>query len=230
MKTSSQVLTISTPVRLTTPGWLDADLSSAVKAGERDSSVDALKEWVPNHLPVPERGFNNDEEVAVLHRVARTRTPEGDERAEYLARYGNDAIWHRHLEQWQQTVGAEQAKMGASLLNAAIKMSTELGREVKAMVRRPRPYVHDPSLRLAVPRPPAESMSWPSGHTCRAYAAATVLSHLMPERKGVFMSDAAEMAFSRVYGGAHYPSDTVAGAWLGSLVGNWMIRTFMHSI
>jgi len=60
-------------------------------------------------------------------------------------------------------------------------------------------------------------MSFPSSHTAAAVAAVAAFDGLVPS--GVLRGLAAVTAFSRLYLGVHFPSDVVAGAGLGRLLG-----------
>lgn len=59
--------------------------------------------------------------------------------------------------------------------------------------------------------------SFPSGHTTTAFAAAVALGILMPRFRVVWWTIGAAVAMGRVATGSHFPSDVVAGAWLGSI-------------
>lgn len=61
----------------------------------------------------------------------------------------------------------------------------------------------------------AKFASFPSGHTATSFAAATVFGVLWPRGRVVFVALAALIALSRITGGAHYPSDVIAGACVG---------------
>lgn len=64
------------------------------------------------------------------------------------------------------------------------------------------------------------SPSFPSGHTASAAAFATAVAMEAPPRVTVPVAVAAlGVAFARVYTGAHYPGDVLAGAALGSAAG-----------
>ena len=63
------------------------------------------------------------------------------------------------------------------------------------------------------------STSFPSGHAATAAAAACALLIVAPTFAPAWIAMALVMAASRVYVGAHYPSDVLAGAGLGVLVG-----------
>ncbi len=64
----------------------------------------------------------------------------------------------------------------------------------------------------------AEFQSFPSGHSAMAFAVATVLWTLWPRHVAAYYLVALLVAAARVLGGAHWPSDAVAGAALGVAV------------
>jgi membrane-associated phospholipid phosphatase len=84
---------------------------------------------------------------------------------------------------------------------------------VKRVAGRPRPE----SVPLLVRR--QRTGSFPSGHAATAAAAACALLGADPQLALVWIAMAAAMAASRVYVGVHWPSDVVAGAGLGLVVG-----------
>jgi undecaprenyl-diphosphatase len=67
--------------------------------------------------------------------------------------------------------------------------------------------------------------SFPSGHANTAFSAAALLSILFGGWFWLGYGAAALVAYSRVYVGAHFPFDTLAGAVLGMVVvyGVWLI-------
>jgi membrane-associated phospholipid phosphatase len=59
------------------------------------------------------------------------------------------------------------------------------------------------------------ALSFPSGDVSHAFAWATSLSIVLPAGRFAWFMLAIEVIFERIAEGAHYPSDTVAGAALG---------------
>ena len=84
---------------------------------------------------------------------------------------------------------------------------------LKNTVERLRPFVQNPEVIPAI-KPPT-SYSFPSGHSCSSFAAATVL--IVRDKKfGIpAIIIASLIAFSRLYNYVHFPSDVLGGILLG---------------
>ncbi len=97
---------------------------------------------------------------------------------------------------------------------------------IKEATARPRPFAVLPHARLLVPEP--GSFAFPSGHTTSAFAAASgavlaarkLLGRVPPWGWGM-LALAAAISYSRVYVGAHWPTDVAAGVVLG-LTSGWV--------
>ncbi len=88
----------------------------------------------------------------------------------------------------------------------------------KQLFRRRRPLIHNvPPIRIhRIPTSP----SFPSGHSASAAAFATAIALETPKRVALpVLGLAASVAFSRVYTGAHYPGDVLAGIFSGVVSG-----------
>lgn len=96
---------------------------------------------------------------------------------------------------------------------------------LKHLVSRPRPYtVVEGLIPLLTSGDPN---SFPSGHTCAAFASASAWCRTLPRRwmKIVAVVMAALMGFSRLYVGVHFPTDVLAGMAVGIFCGwlAWLI-------
>jgi undecaprenyl-diphosphatase len=107
--------------------------------------------------------------------------------------------------------------VGIAVLTAvATFVADSLALGVKDLTNRPRPFEAHPQIH---PLYVVHSSSFPAGHAATAFAGAALLSFLAPRLAPAFVALAALIAWSRVYDGVHYPSDVLAGAVLGALVG-----------
>jgi len=131
-------------------------------------------------------------------------------------------------------------KARAMLLSLAIVIAvsnTVVSDTIKKIVNRPRPRDSLPDLRvvdlqpstfrfLSIFKPPVVTPSmpgssdlaghsFPSGHTINNFSAAMVFTLFYRRRGWLYFIPAALVAYSRVYVGAHWPSDVVTSAFLG---------------
>jgi undecaprenyl-diphosphatase len=90
-------------------------------------------------------------------------------------------------------------------INYAVKLA--VGRERPLIEEHP-PLGHAPS-----------KLSFPSAHATSSLAGATALRRVAPKAQGALYGLAAGICISRPYLGMHYPSDVLAGALLGLVVG-----------
>ncbi len=152
-------------------------------------------------------------------RFMRTRghTPAVERAAQLIAKSGeNGYLWFG--------IGLAGAALDAPrrkqwLASAAIgPAAIGLNFGIKLMVKRPRPTLEGlPPLGGA-----PSSLSFPSAHATASFAAATAMSRFAPELKPALFGAATTMAVTRPYLGMHYPSDVVAGALLGSVLGRFV--------
>lgn len=93
---------------------------------------------------------------------------------------------------------------------------------LKPLVARPRPWLTVEGLFFLVEE--HDPNSFPSGHTCAAFAAAGVWFMTLPKRwmgiTGLVL--AMLMGLSRLYVGVHFPSDVLVGAAVGLLCA-WLV-------
>jgi undecaprenyl-diphosphatase len=85
---------------------------------------------------------------------------------------------------------------------------------IKLAVKRPRPVLEGlPPLGGA-----PSSLSFPSAHATSSFAVATAMVRVDPAMAGAFVV-AIALALGRPYLGMHYPSDVLAGAFIGIALG-----------
>lgn len=99
---------------------------------------------------------------------------------------------------------------------------------LKNFVARPRPCWLDSSVRLLIANP--TDYSFPSGHTLSSVIGATILTKTDRRFGYAAIPLAALIAFSRLYLYVHFPSDVLAAAVLGVLIGKVSDRVRMHLI
>ncbi|MBW5447009.1 phosphatase PAP2 family protein [Cohnella sp. CFH 77786] len=110
--------------------------------------------------------------------------------------------------------GAEPWSTAGWQALAAVALSHIPVAIAKRSAPRLRPYQVFPQANTG--RKPLKDPSFPSGHTTAAFAMLTPWMLAEPRLIPVLLPVAAGVALSRVYFGLHFPSDTVAGALLGS--------------
>ena len=89
---------------------------------------------------------------------------------------------------------------------------------IKNIVQRPRPFVTFTDLQIIIPTP--SEFSFPSGHTSSSFAAASVFYTHLPKKIGVpAIVLAGLIGLSRLYVGVHYPTDVIAGIFMGIFLG-----------
>lgn len=116
-------------------------------------------------------------------------------------------------------------KAGALALCSMILGLLVTNLTLKPLVERTRPWLDWPIIPLVTEKDPN---SFPSGHTCAAFAAAMVWMRTLPwrSRRIIAAASAVLMGLSRLYVGVHYPSDVLAGAVIGALCAWTVLRVY----
>ena len=88
---------------------------------------------------------------------------------------------------------------------------------LKPLIGRVRPFAVNPTVSLLIP-PPMDA-SFPSGHTAASFASVAALKTANNRLWKPALALAVVIALSRLYLGVHYPTDVLAGALIGTLLG-----------
>ncbi|AKH86781.1 phosphoesterase [Streptomyces sp. CNQ-509] len=152
---------------------------------------------------------------ALFARIAATRWPGAEPVLPRLSRAADHGVL------WFGTAAAVAAFGGPRGRRAALRglgslalASATANTAGKGAFRRARPVLDAVPVIRHLTRQPITS-SFPSGHTASAAAFACGVAMESP-RWGLALAPVAwSVAFSRIYTGAHYPSDVLAGAALG---------------
>lgn len=113
-------------------------------------------------------------------------------------------------------------KVGGAMLLALALDAAVCGMILKPLVARIRPCDVDTAVRLLIQRP--ADYSFPSGHAAASFSAASALYFGRQQLWRPAFVLAALIAFSRLYLYVHYPTDVLAGAALGMLMGYIGVR------
>jgi membrane-associated phospholipid phosphatase len=113
------------------------------------------------------------------------------------------AVDEARRERWLAAAATGPAAIGVNFL-------------VKVATSRKRPLIeeHPPLARAPT------KLSFPSAHATSSVAGATALSRVEPRLRPAVLTLAAAICVGRPYLGMHYPSDVLAGAALGALIGS----------
>jgi undecaprenyl-diphosphatase len=150
-----------------------------------------------------------------LLRLMRTRghTPGLESAAKALGKAGNNGLVWVVLGVALALLDPERRE--SWLLCAALgPVAIGLNYGIKLLVRRPRPVLEGlPPLGGA-----PSSLSFPSAHAVSSFAVATAMVRVDPATAGAF-AVAIALSLGRPYLGMHYPSDVLAGAFIGVALG-----------
>ncbi len=133
-----------------------------------------------------------------------------------ISRLGDGWLWYAVILALP-VIYPRQGLAVALLMTAAGLTCTLTYKLLKRWLVRERPFISFPVINCGTP--PLDRYSFPSGHTLHAVCFTTVLAMTLPAVAIVLMPFTLAVAASRVVLGLHYPSDVLAGAGVGILLG-----------
>ena len=117
----------------------------------------------------------------------------------------------------------------AVLIPLVIILVDQSGLFLKKTILRPRPWAGmDPDLVIHLITQKGRNYSFPSNHAANMSGLAVVFSAIYFQYKYIFWSIAGIVIFSRVYIGVHYPSDVIAGWFIGIVYGLLLVKSWEY--
>ena len=98
---------------------------------------------------------------------------------------------------------------------------------LKHYISRPRPRMNLAWLDTFGPSLTSGIDAFPSGHSATTFAVAVVLARAVPRMKGFIYFFATFIGLFRVVGASHYPTDIIAGAMFGIIVGHYFSKQLL---
>ena len=160
-------------------------------------------------------------ELTFLNALQALRTPALDGVMRFFTHLGDSGfVW---LALTALLLAFRRTRRAGWVLAAALLFDAVLCNILlKPMVGRIRPCDVLTEVELLIPRP--EDFSFPSGHTLSSTIAATILAKTDRRFGYAAISLAVLIALSRLYLYVHFPSDVLAAAVLGVVIGELVFR------
>jgi undecaprenyl-diphosphatase len=128
---------------------------------------------------------------------------------------GNGIFWYALILALLLAFRADAVPAVAHMITTGI-ICTLLYKLLKHTTSRPRPY--QAHREIVCSAQPLDQFSFPSGHTLHAVAFSIVAIAYYPALVWLLLPFSLLTASSRVVLGLHYPSDVLAGAFVGTLI------------
>jgi acid phosphatase (class A) len=197
----------------------DAATTAPKTAYYYDPAVLDLADLIPN--PPPDRAWQQQGELAELHKIEAARTPQ-----EVAAAKADDIeedifVFKPVFGVW---LNAKElpvlAQLDAHLRNEASVAAGPL----KDQFARSRPYQVDPTLHPVCGLTDKPN-SYPSGHALNGYLEALTLAEMAPKKRIEILAWADHYAHNRLVCGVHYASDLEASRSVAYALFGYMMAT-----
>ena len=167
------------------------------------SSVD----WKSVLPPPPDvRSLAGLADLETVLQVQADRTPADIAWAKFIEK---DDIYADYGDLFGPWFAEKNLPFLADFLRQVTADSHKVNKVVKDLYPRRRPPIAEPTVQPCVAIP--QTNSYPSGHSLRAHLWAAVLGDIFPDRQVELAARAHQVAWGRVIGGVHFPSDDVGG-------------------
>ncbi|WP_444684060.1 phosphatase PAP2 family protein [Alkalicoccus luteus] len=126
-------------------------------------------------------------------------------------------IWYAAAVLLMLAVRCSRARLAGAAMIIANGAAFLFQALVNLILPRPRPPLVEEGIRFLVETP--ASSSFPSAHAATSAAACTALVFFYPRAAWLAVPFVLLFAYTRLYAGVHYPSDTLAGLAAGAGIG-----------
>ena len=130
-----------------------------------------------------------------------------------ISRLGDGVFWYCLMLALPFIYGVSAIETSLHMIAVGL-LSLPLYNWLKTTTTRERPCAHHDGFLRSVA--PLDRYSFPSGHTMHAFGFSFVALSYYPELAWLLIPFTSLVALSRVVLGLHYPSDVLAGAFLGT--------------
>ncbi len=169
--------------------------------------------------PPPAVGSQQQQqEMALLLKFQKERT--ADQIA--FAQADMDRSVFRFKDVLGEDFTAEKLPLLAAFFTKARRTADQILDPVKRHWNRPRPYTSNLDIHPCVEKP--NNASYPSGHSTFGTLTSILLANMIPEKQTQLHERAELYRLNREIGGAHYPSDVLAGRISGTVIAAFLLQ------
>lgn len=158
------------------------------------------------------------QEMAVLLNFQNTRTAA----QEAFAKADMERSIFRFKDVLGENFTAEKLPLVTAFFSKVKTNTDAILAPAKAHWNRPRPYASNPDIHPCVEKP--SNASYPSGHSTFGTVTAIILANMIPEKQSILHERAELYRLNREIGGAHYPSDVLAGRISGTVIAAFLLQ------
>ncbi|MHC8492738.1 acid phosphatase [Thalassospira sp. SM2505] len=163
------------------------------------------------YLAPPPKGIFAEDDLDIVLKWQERRTQELEQQA---IRDSEQSVFN-----WDDVLGAdwkaENFPIAKQFFHQVYKTESNLNKQGKEKWDRARPGTV--SDKVSAVSEFKNYGSYPSGHSAFSHFTAIVLADMIPERRDEIMQRGWDLAYNRVIGGVHFPSDIEAGRLLGAI-------------